>query len=222
VKKTGKIMLGSLAGCFALIGVSFAVPDVYPEYSVPVTETIDSAWLDDSGSRLLMRTDRNDYEFQLPANRLGEAIAAMGYPDLTVDYGEMSVDAQGDARAHLLLRYGRGHLLGETRVLTAKDVQLLRAIGCAEEQYFLEWGARLSGHRYPAGSRDQPSGVDLDITRWGIYDSDRTLKVTVYDPQLLERNQRINWILRPLAKLREGVMLVGLLIYFAIQALIQR
>ncbi|MGO1068538.1 hypothetical protein [Lysobacter sp. CA199] len=211
----------------ALAGISFLVPD-FQEESWSRDEEIVALKLNRSGDRLLLRTQRYDFEFVLPANRLNDLppVVSQSQPHTTVDLksidlGEVRVDSAGAASASLAVNIG-GYDVTAPKTESVLPQEGRRALadlgfipsngivsGNFEPSLYMAWQADLKGRRYPANSRGEYQGVDLTPWPWG---TNATI-VDVIDDGTLARNRVLNTLLRPLTTVRNGIiMVVGVLL----------
>ncbi|SCB38105.1 hypothetical protein [Rhizobium lusitanum] len=210
----------------AIIGISFLVP-TYPDVPVETNEAVVALNVSNSGERLLLRTLVHDYDFTLPPNRLNELssarydrLSSLGGTRAYLDKIRVRSTGMATAKISIMLG-GYDSNLSKTRKGILPDD--LRAdlvtlgfvpsngnvVGDFDTPLYMIWSTELSGRQYPANSREAYTGVDLTTPTVS-----ETLVVSDDEPAL-ERNRRLNTMLRPLTALRDGVE-TGALVLFMI------
>lgn len=216
----------ALVLAIVIVGVSFLVP-IYPDAPVETNEPVVALNVSNSGERLLLRTLAHDYDFLLPPNRLNELsstrfnqLRSLGGTRVHLDATRVQSTGMATTKISIMLGGYDSNLIETKRGILPDDLRADLAalgfmpsngnfVGDFDVPLYMVWSTELSGRRYPANSREAYTGVDLTTPTVS-----ETLVVSDDEPTL-ERNRRLNTILRPLTALRDGVE-TGALVLFMI------
>ena len=157
--------------------------------------------IDNAGTKLFLRTNESDYEFDLPTNHLNEIIADFGEPSTSraIFFDDFFVYPSGKAKITFGLTF-RGHkyltraecaaikyeyIPCKDDKLTPQERARLATYGFAPDKEtqpgtqhselagsscsrcspsspsYMQWSRELAGRRYPANSRDMPTGTNF-------------------------------------------------------------
>ncbi|WP_234908431.1 hypothetical protein [Rhizobium rhizogenes] len=224
---TKKLLKLALVLMVTVIGASFLVP-TYPDAPVETNEPVVALNVSSSGERLLLRTLVHDYDFLMPPNRLNE-LSSTRYDQLSslggtrAYLGTIRVQSTGMATSKIsIMLGGYDSSLSETKKGVLPDD--LRAdlaalgfvpsngnvVGDFDTPLYMVWSTELSGRQYPVNSREAYTGIDLTAP------TASEVLVTSDDQPALERNRRLNAMLRPLTALREGMETAALVLFMIV------
>lgn len=192
------------------------VPE-FPEYPRSSGESIDELKLNSAGDRLLVRTERYDYDFALPTRTLSLALAPLkhsipmkGSDTPWYDHGGLSdlqLNTDGSFSSRLTVTF-----IGYDPELRALDIGLPdKEIARLEKYGFTRvnngytgdfnatWSTDITGHRHDDNSLGAYSGADL------LTCCSNDLRVSLDTPEKMEHNHRLNATLRPLTVVTDAV-----------------
>lgn len=199
-----------------VIGVSFLAP-AYPDASVDAKESLVAFKLSKSGERLLLRTSAHDFEFALPANQVNglssaryDRLSSFGGVRAYLDTIRVQSTGMATTRIDIMLggydarqsETGKGILPDDLRADLAELGFVPsngNVVGDFDPPLYMIWSADVSGRQYPANSREAYIGMDLTAFM------QPDLLVAADDAPALDRNRRLDTILRPLAAVRGAV-----------------
>lgn len=210
-----------------VIGVAFLVP-TYPDAPMVAKETVVELRLSNSGEGLFLRTDLHDFDFALPANQLNvlsspryERLNSLGGVRTYLD--TIRVQSTGTAATKVsIMLGGYDSRLSETKKgilpddLRADLAELGFApsngnvVGDFDPPLYMIWSAEVSGRQYPANSREAYTGLDL------LALTQPEILVAAADAPTLERNRRLNTLLRPLTAVRDAVETAAFVLFMVI------
>lgn len=210
----------SLFVAIIALGLLLQLVPQYAEKPYASVEKISLYEIAKSDRHFLVRSDQNDYIFDLPENNLRHVLAPGGPTgDLPVQIWiqQLTVTPSGLISAEVMVRVGGGYydrnsdpyylpLIQKNEIdnlekagLKAVDVSY-NECPCQDPYspaFYMIWKQRLTGSMRPHANKDDQG------LRWKPSSRDDELKVLKTDDALYARNKQLNKLLRPLTFLKE-------------------